>query len=111
MLDDFTRQGKSAATQWFNRAKLEALFSRHGFSGGGVRTPLGLSGRCHQAPAKASSRTPPPNIFIHPPERKYENPSLVSLKYVLLDVTSCESLYFTCAQWQSSLSDISLNEK
>jgi hypothetical protein len=33
---------------------------------------LGLSGRCHQAPAKASSRTP--QIFIHP-ERKYENPS------------------------------------
>ena len=41
---------------------------------------LGLSGRCHQAPAKASSSTP--QIFIHPPdiypppERKYENPSL-----------------------------------
>ena len=36
---------------------------------------LGLSGRCHRAPAKASSSTP--QIFIHPPERKYENPSLV----------------------------------
>ena len=35
---------------------------------------LGLSGRCHHAPAKASSSTP--QIFIHPPERKYENPSL-----------------------------------
>jgi hypothetical protein len=34
---------------------------------------LGLSGRCHQAPAKATSSTP--QIFIHP-ERKYENPSL-----------------------------------
>jgi hypothetical protein len=50
---------------------------------------LGLSGRCHQAPAKASSSTPP-QIFIHPPDmypphpprylstppRKYENPSM-----------------------------------
>jgi hypothetical protein len=35
---------------------------------------LGLSGRCHHAPAKASSSTP--QIFIHPPERKYENTSL-----------------------------------
>jgi hypothetical protein len=32
---------------------------------------IGLSGRCHQAPAKASSSTPPP-------ERKYKNPSLDS---------------------------------
>jgi hypothetical protein len=32
---------------------------------------LGLSGHCHQAPAKASSSTP--QIFIHPPpQRKYE---------------------------------------
>ena len=30
---------------------------------------LGLFGRCHQAPAKASSSTPPPQIFIHPPPR------------------------------------------
>ena len=41
---------------------------------------LGLSRRCHHAPAKASSNTPPdiyppPQIFIHPPKRKYENPS------------------------------------
>ena len=36
---------------------------------------LGLSGRCHQAPAKASSSTPP-DIYPAPPERKYENPSL-----------------------------------
>ena len=37
---------------------------------------LGLSGRCHQAPAKESSSTP--QIFIHPPpERKYENLSLL----------------------------------
>ena len=35
---------------------------------------LGLSGRCHHTPAKASSSTP--RIFIHPPERKCENPSL-----------------------------------
>jgi hypothetical protein len=28
---------------------------------------LGLSGRCHQALAKASSSPPPPQIFIHPP--------------------------------------------
>ena len=29
---------------------------------------LGLSGRCHQAPAKASSSTPPPDIYPpHPP--------------------------------------------
>ena len=43
---------------------------------------LGLSGRCHHAPAKASSSTP--QIFIHPPEQKYENPSLsrnTCLKY------------------------------
>ena len=30
---------------------------------------LGLSGRCHHAPAKASSSTPP-QIFIHPPRTK-----------------------------------------
>ena len=36
---------------------------------------LGLSGRCHHAPAKASSSTPP-DIYPPPPERKYENPSL-----------------------------------
>jgi hypothetical protein len=39
---------------------------------------LGLSGRCHQAPAKASS-SPPPDIYPPPPpttERKYENPVL-----------------------------------
>ena len=33
---------------------------------------LGLSGRCHRAPAKASSSTPP-DIYPHPPN---ENPSL-----------------------------------
>jgi hypothetical protein len=37
---------------------------------------LGLSGRCHHAPAKASSSTPP-DIYPPPRERKYENPSLV----------------------------------
>ena len=36
---------------------------------------LGLSGRCHHAPAKASSSTSPD---IYPtPEQKYENPSLI----------------------------------
>jgi hypothetical protein len=35
---------------------------------------LGLSRRCHHAPAKASSSTPP-DIYP-PPKRKYENPSL-----------------------------------
>ena len=39
---------------------------------------LDLSGRCHHAPAKASSSTPPPDIYP-PPERKYENPSLEGL--------------------------------
>jgi hypothetical protein len=40
---------------------------------------LGLSGRCHQAPAKASSSTPLPDIYSPPPERKYENPSLLNV--------------------------------
>jgi hypothetical protein len=34
---------------------------------------LGLSGRFHQPPAKATSSTP---RYLSPPERKYENPSL-----------------------------------
>jgi hypothetical protein len=37
---------------------------------------LSLSGRCHQAPVKASSSTPPPPDIYPPPGRKYENPSL-----------------------------------
>ena len=47
---------------------------------------LGLSGRCHHAPAKASSSTPP-QIFIHPPERKYENPSLINKRQKHIDWT------------------------
>ena len=42
---------------------------------------LGLSGRCHQAPAKGSSSTPPRYLSTPPPppaERKYENLSLDS---------------------------------
>ena len=49
---------------------------------------LGLSGRCHQAPAKASSSTPPPDIYP-PPERKYENPSLVQFPKMWLGTVFC----------------------
>jgi hypothetical protein len=38
---------------------------------------LGLSGRCrHPRPKQAAAPPPPPQIFIHPREQKYENPSL-----------------------------------
>jgi hypothetical protein len=40
---------------------------------------LGLSARCHKAPAKASSSTPPRYLSIPPPEWKYENLSLIHL--------------------------------
>ena len=48
---------------------------------------LGLSGRYHQAPAKASSSTPPPPLDIYPPppERKYENPSLLEINRIIYD--------------------------
>ena len=45
---------------------------------------LGLSGRCHQAPDKASSSTPP-QIFIHPPPPN-EN----------MKIRLCGSLLFGC---------------
>ena len=64
MLDDFTRQGKSAATQWFNRVKLEALFSGHGFSGG-CAPPLAFPGVATRPRPKQAAA--PTQIFIHPP--------------------------------------------
>jgi hypothetical protein len=58
---------------------------------------LGLSGRCHHTPAKASSSTPP-RIFIHPPpERKYENSSLG-----ILGTTELEDFYIYNIQRHSN---------
>ena len=42
-------------------------------------------GRCHHAPAKASSSTPP-DIYPPPPERKYENPSLIYSVVIVLNL-------------------------
>ena len=65
---------------------------------------LGLSGRCHQAPAKASSSTPPPpDIYPHPPpERKYENPSLDLQVYCWLEPQALVKRYLQ-KLWQVKL--------
>ena len=66
---------------------------------------LGLSGRCHQAPAKASSSTPPPRYLSTPPERKYENPSLSCQQVWNNLLATCNKLVDITKQGSSNKSD------
>ena len=51
---------------------------------------LGLSGRCHRAPAKASSSTPP-DIYPPPPNENMKIRLCFCLFYFEMYVTSCTS--------------------
>ena len=72
---------------------------------------LGLSGRCHHAPAKASSSTPPRFLSTPPPERKYENPSLnycLLNNFLFFGCSECRKLHFRVSNYKNFLGIIPL---